>query len=116
MENNKEQDYSLYKYYKGEKENPFVNKDKNAPIENGTNYPARWWYGEKQFQEATIKHRYFLQNMQSKLQKAIDEGYANDILTDESIDFKKRVLILYLDLWSGKWFPYSNPDIVYTRY
>ncbi len=109
----KQQDYSLYKYYKGEKENPFVNKDKNAPIEKDLNYPALWWDGKRRFHEGTTRNPISVENIGKDLQKAIDEGYADDILTDESIDFKKRTLMFYLDLWGNKWFPYDGFGGIY---
>lgn len=113
----KQQDYSLYKYYKGEKENPFVNKDRSTPMTKEAINAAGWWDGEKMFHNNATSDPDFVKIAENSLRQAInDDDYTYEYLRDESISFKKRTLIFYLQRWSNKWFPYDDPNTFYTHY
>lgn len=87
-------DYSIYKYYKGEKENPFVGKDTN-------HNHATWWEGEKLFHEQWQQNKDFGKRI----------AQISNVKTTTNIEGKKRLLLAYLDLWVGKWFPYATYTI-----
>lgn len=92
-----------YKYYKGEKKNPF------SPQENG----FIWWEGEKLFSQSDKKDRSFYQRVLASYNKALTDNSVSGILADQSVQLEKRVLVFYLDLWHGKHFPYDSYDAIF---
>ena len=95
-------EFEIYKYYKGEKENPFKSKDVLS---------SRWWEGERMYHEGGEGHPDLHVSYESKLKEYIKKGYVSGPLIDESIPIEKRALLLFLDLWSGKWFLYEDNPI-----
>lgn len=93
-----------YKYYKGEKTNPFSEK------ENG----FMWWEGENQFAANIKRDSSFYSRVLSLYNEALSEDNVSGILADKSIQTEKRVLIFYLDLWHGKNYPYDNLDEIFS--
>ncbi len=96
--------FGLYKYFKGEPENPFAGKDQLA---------AKWWDGEKSFYDKTQDDPDFVGTVGKLLKDAIEANDVNGILIDEAVDINKRILIFYLDLWHSKWFPYDDLDLIF---
>lgn len=96
--------FGLYKYFKGEPENPFTGKDQLS---------AKWWDGEKSFHYKTQDDANFIDTVGKMLKDAIDANDVNGVLIDESVDINKRILIFYLDLWHSKWFPYDDLDLIF---
>jgi len=93
------------RYYKGEDKNPFeVNS--NASL---------WWDGEKMLVDNVSDDKSFFQRLKDDLEDSIKAGDLEGVYTDSSIPIEKRAIILYLDLWHGKWFPYDDPEII-NRY
>ena len=93
-----------FKYYKREKENPFEGKDDNASL---------WWGGEKTFYEHVANDSRFYENVAASLEKAIQSNYVSGPLTDSNKPMVEKVILYYLDLWHGKWFPYDSLDKIY---
>lgn len=89
------------KYYKGEEEPP---KDFN-------DVQKLWWNGEKQFIEEA-KDPNFLTQWSRLYKKALTAGQLNGKLIDYNFEETKRLIIFFLDLWHGKWFPYDNLDLI----
>ena len=94
----------MYKYFKGEQENPFAAKDQLS---------AKWWDGEKSFHENTQSDPNFSDTVSKMLKDAIKANDVTGILADETVDFNKRILIFYLDIWHSKWFPYDDLDLIF---
>ena len=92
-----------FKYYHGEQKNPFEKKDENA---------AMWWEGEKVFYESISRDdgNRFRKNITRDYEDALSHNSLKGRLLDKSISKKDRILLVYLDLWHGKWFPYDNLD------
>ena len=104
-EDMKEKGFS-YKYYGGEKKNPYIGKDDNAQL---------WWEGEKVFHD-TINERGgddYIARLKKTYDRAVSEGGVSDMLVDEKRPYEERLLIFYLDLWHGKWYPYDNWDKIF---
>lgn len=95
----------LCRYYKGEDENPF----------DGGSIDALWWSGEKMLADNVSCDERFFQRMKDSLEEDLAAGDCDGVLIDSSIPIEKRVIIFYLDLWHGKWFPYDDPEII-NRY
>ena len=96
-----------FKYYHGEQDNPFIDKNKNA---------AMWWSGEKLFYESIKREEgdRFIKSIARDFENALSHNSLKGKLLDKSISKKDRILLFFLDLWHGKWFPYDNHDeIVY---
>lgn len=91
------------KYYHGEQRNPFEKKNENA---------AMWWSGEKLFYESISGEDgdRFIKRITRDYEDALSHNSLKGRLLDQSISKKDRVLLFYLDLWHGKWFPYDNLD------
>lgn len=94
----------LFKYYKGEKENP------NEP----GSVSALWWGGEKALFELCANDTGKFDHIKEDLKQAIKDGYVSGPLNDDSISIDQRTVIYFLDLWHGKWFPYDNLDVIFT--
>lgn len=94
---------SYYKFFKGEKSNPY------AP----NSLPFKWWEGEKMLFEHNADDKSFWERIVGSLKKAIKERLANYPLTDESISIEQRAIYYYLDLWNGKNFPYDSLDDIF---
>lgn len=94
----------LFKFYKGEKENPFA-KDKSQE--------AMWWDGEKSLYDKVVNDNNYWERLSDTLKQAIKEKGVSNALVDTSIPFDKRVIIFYLDLWHGKWFPNESLDVIF---
>jgi hypothetical protein len=95
------EDYSLYKYYKGEENSPF-----DCEKEDSKNL---FWGIERAHYNQMKKNGVEFQNIFFEyLNSYIQENsYDKNIMTDESIPKEKRALILYIDLMIGKWRPYD---------
>ena len=52
----------------------------------------------------------FIKNITRDYEDALSHNSLNGRLLDKSISKKERILLFYLDLWHGKWFPYDNLD------
>ena len=92
----------LCKYYKEEEKCPYP--DSNSQL---------WWGGEKQFVNMCETDGNFFDRVRSMYLDALDKGLVTAMLADRSIDGNKRVLIFFLDLWHGKWFPYDSLDAIF---
>ena len=90
------------RYYKGEEKCPFE-RNSNADL---------WWGGEKMFVDYASDDESFFQGLKDSFEDALASGHCNGVLVDSSIPIEKRVLIFYLDLWHGKWFPYDDFDVI----
>ena len=93
----------FFKYYKGEAENPFIQKDENA---------ALWWNGERHLLENLKNEPGFWNRMKCSYNEALENGDCSDVLADMSIPKEKRIIVYFLDLWHGKWFPYDSWDTI----
>ena len=93
-----------FKYYKGEENSPYgQNSTENL-----------WWSGEKHIYENVLDDVEFFERITHDYQDALENGYCKGVLTDKTIPEIKRVIMFYLDLWHGKWFPYDNLDVIFT--
>ena len=92
-----------FKYYQGEQENPF--RDKN-------DQKAMWWDGEKLFYDNISRENgdLFIDNLSKDFENAMSHSSLSGKLIDKTISKQDRLLIYYLDLWHGKWFPYDSLD------
>lgn len=95
--------YQLLKYYKGEKEPP---SNLNSP-------QRKWWFGERQFFEECNNDSNFLTRWKEFYQQALKAGHLNGKLADIELDETQRLIIFYLDLWHGKWFPFDDLDLIF---
>ena len=98
----KEQLIKQCKYYKGEEECPFA----------ASSNKALWWHGEKTLSDNVSDDKSFFHRLKGLLKEAIVSGDCTGVLTDKSIPIEKRAIILYLDLWHGKNFPYDDLDVI----
>lgn len=91
-----------FKYYNGEEENPFTD-DGNASL---------WWDGERLFYETITAPGgdSFIKRLRDNYDDALARGGLSGPLADESVPRETRLLIFYLDLWHGKWYPYDDLD------
>lgn len=94
-----------FKYFRGEKENPFVQRDENA---------AMWWSGEKLFYDSISQEDgdRFIADMTKWYEEAMEKDDLYDIHRNKAMSKKDHVLLFYLDLWHGKWFPYDSWDVI----
>lgn len=93
-------------YYNGEEKNPFVGIDENSRL---------WWDGEKVFYDLAVRDgggEQFINNLEEWFDKSLKEGDLTGRLVDTKIPQKTRLLIFFLDLWHGKWFPYDSFDVI----
>lgn len=99
-----EQNYELYKYFKGEKQSPFDHqKEKNKDF---------FWYIESMHFKNSKHGNNFHSGLVDSLRGYIEYNKNEEnILTDESISIDKRALIYYIDLMIGKWLPYRDSFI-----
>lgn len=95
---------SLFKYYKGENDNPYMD-NKNA---------CMWWYGEESLMSLCNGNWEKFDDIKKMLEEAITKGHVSDMLIDESIGIDKRTIVFYLDLWHGKHFPYNSLDEIFN--
>lgn len=95
-----------FKYFNGEDENPFTAGSDSA----------LWWNGEKSFHTAITgpDGDSFILRLRSAYDDALLRGGVNGVLADKTIPKELRMIIFYLDLWHGKWFPYDNLDRILT--
>ena len=94
---------NLCKYYKGEAE---------CPGKANKNYRL-WWGGEKLFVDSCLDDSSFFARIKDTFDEAYAEGALSGFLIDMSIPKDKRVLIFFLDIWHGKWFPYDSYDVIF---
>lgn len=99
----KEDLLALFKFYKGEKSNPYIGKD---------SMKAKWWEGEKAMITIAIDNRKW-QFIANSLKEAIRNNEVSGALIDSSIPIEKRIIIYFLDLWHGKWYPYDSLDDIF---
>ena len=96
------EEYSLYKYFKGEEKSPF-----DAAKEDAKNL----FWGIESVHHNQMKnsgsnfHNSFIILLDNYIQS---NKNVKNALTDESIPNEKRALILYIDLMIGKWRPYDG--------
>lgn len=94
---------TLFKYYHGEDVCPFEERSNDA----------MWWAGEKMIYDQSAGPGFF-SHFKGMLKEMLDKGTCSGRLTDESLSLDQRTIILYLDLWHGKWFPYDEWDVIET--
>lgn len=92
-----------FKYFKNEKENPFKENNKTA---------AMWWDGEKILFDKVEKNSDYWETCKSSYKKAFDNGKCFGKLMDTNISEERRVIMFFLDIWHGKWFPFDNLDAI----
>lgn len=95
-----------FKYYNLEEENPFRENVGNASM---------WWDGEKLFYENISRERdgnAFIARIQKSYGDAKARGELSGIHLDPSVAERDHLLVFYLDLWHGKWFPYDDLDVI----
>ncbi len=95
-----------FKYYNLEEKNPFVEKNSNASI---------WWDGEKLFYENISREGEgdaFISRLQESYDSAKANSYLSGIHLDSTITERNHLLVFYLDLLHGKWFPYDDLNII----
>lgn len=100
----KEDLLGLFKFYKGEVENPFATND---------SMKAKWWEGEKMFFDNAMNDPAFFNRVKESLEEACERGAVSGYIADSNNPVEKRTLVFYLDLWHGKFFPYDNLDDIY---
>lgn len=99
-----EQNYELYKYFKGEEKSPFDHQKESSK--------DFFWYIESMHFESSKHGNNFHNGLVNGLKGHIDNNKnKKNILTDESISIDKRALIYYIDMIMGKWLPYSDSFI-----
>ena len=54
----------------------------------------------------------FFQRLKDSFEEDLAAGDLEGVYVDSSIPLEKRVIMLYLDLWHGKNFPYDDLDII----
>jgi glutamate/tyrosine decarboxylase-like PLP-dependent enzyme len=96
---------SLFQYYKGEKECPFQERNSST-----------WWAGEELFYKMISGNPNTWERFKDDLIEGIEKGHITGLLADESIPLEQRVIVFFMDLWHGKWFPYDNWDVIYDYY
>lgn len=94
----------LFKYYKGEKNNPH---------EVGT-MPFKWWEGEKDFLGRFENDEGFFARVKDSLLEAIEKKEVSGNLIEEKRPIEERTLIFFLDLWNGKTYPNDSLDDIFT--
>ena len=93
-----------FKYYHGEKENPYHGKDENS---------AMWWDGEKLFYDSiNWEGDGFIENITRWYEEALTHNDTSDIHRDPLLSKKDHILLFYLDMWHGKWFPYEDFNVI----
>lgn len=100
----KEELLELFKFYKEEKQNPFIGRD---------TMKAKWWEGEKALFTLVEEDKFAWQRILNNLKKGIDKGYVSGYLIDTTISIEQRVIYFYLDLWNGKNFPHDSLDDIF---
>lgn len=98
--------FKYYKYQDGEEKNPYVGKDANA---------ALWWDGEKTFHQRISEPDGddFIKRLEEWFDDSFKIGAVSGPLADTSVPKSKRVLMFYLDLWHGKWYPDDDLDMIF---
>lgn len=91
------------KYFKGEERNPFIRISPNS---------ALWWDGEKSLVDALAENPSFWGVLINSFNEAVANGDCSGVLIDETIAYEKRLIIFYLDLWHGRYFPYDTKDAI----
>lgn len=94
----------LFKYYRGEENNPFIGKD---------TMKAKWWEGEKMFFDNAMNDPAFLNRVRESLEEACERGTVSGYIADNNNPVEKRTLVFYLDLWNGKNYPYDSLDDIF---
>ena len=87
-----------FKYFRGEEKNPFIGKDENASM---------WWSGEKLFYDSISRKDgdEFIERITGWYEAALTNNDTPDIHRDKSMSKRNHILLYYLDMWHGKWFP-----------
>ena len=98
---------SLFKYFRGEEKCPFPEWMSDS---------AMWWAGECLFYEMISNNNGTWDKFKNDLNEGIEKGYITGLLADESISIEQRLIVSFMDLWHGKWFPYDNWDKIYDFY
>lgn len=100
------QDYSLYRYFKGEENTPYAQENED--------YKNLFWYIESIHFKNCQSNKEFQQKLIEDLENylATSQTIESNALTDISIPIEKRALIMYVDLMIGKWRPY-DVDLIY---
>lgn len=98
----KEELLQICKYYKGE-----VQSDKNMDY-----MWRRWWAGEELFVSNCLDDPGFFSRMRLSFEEALSNDWLQGVYLDNSISIEKKIMIYYLDLWHGKWFPYDSSDVI----
>ncbi len=86
-----------FKYYNGENEPP-KEFDDNKRL---------WWGGEKTLLEK-CRDSSFWNRLKSSFKEAEKANALSGILIDSSVPEIKRIIIYFLDLWHGRFFPYNS--------
>lgn len=94
-----------FKYFKGEAENPFKETDKTS---------AMWWDGEKALFDSVERNSDYWETCKSSYKTSLDEGELSGTLVDMNVPEERRVIIFFLDIWHGKWFPFDSLDAIET--
>ena len=89
------------KYYKGEKEPP-KDFDENEVM---------WWSGEKLLSEK-CREPSFWDTLKKTFKDAEKSNSLSGTLANNSIPENKRIIIFFLDIWHGRFFPYDSLDII----
>ena len=95
----KEDIFSSFKYYKGEKDNPF----------NGEKNSALWWEGEKLMYDA-CKNQGFIDGLCEDYEMLVTSNNQVEPLLLQNKTLPQKLILIFLDLWHGKWFPYEGEE------
>ena len=96
-----------YKYYKGEAENPF---SKVFAYE-------KWlfWEGEKFYHDEMTRsdnfHKDRVSHYRDWLKSHPDEK--RGIMGDPKVSEDIKAMVLFIDAWHQKWFPYENGAVIF---
>lgn len=88
-----------FKYYHGEDEPP-KDYDNNKRL---------WWGGEKVLFEKCLEPS-FWDRLESSFRGAEEKKALSGVLADASVSETKRIIIYFLDIWHGRYFPYDSLD------
>ena len=94
-----------FKYYRGEKENPFEGINENASL---------WWGGEKLFYDTISREggNEFIENIKKLFEKTVPIDEIIEVYREKSMSKNDQLLLFYLDQWHSKWFPYDDWNVI----
>ncbi|WGU68267.1 hypothetical protein QIU18_00275 [Capnocytophaga canimorsus] len=95
--------YKSCKYYKREEQNPFIDSDE---------LKARFWEGEKTFCEMCENNHNYYSIVLNELNLSVKNGEVTGKLLDTSTSIEDKVILFFMDMWNGKWFPYDIEAIL----